>query len=450
MDNTNDNAQLGGSSELDAMKAMYADWKKSSEKNNKPKKPTREDVMKRYFVPREETEKFRPIHPNINEQYVKFAYFHEVFLNKAGGKKQKRKIYCPAHNDPQVQATDNAGNPVFDEQGKPVMVNKKCPICEASKAILAKQDNVNGKAIAQKKKNNQPLTEEEVAIKKKNDEIYTASKKIEAKKFYMVKGIDRFKEKDGPKFWRFKHNWKQQGTGDKLVPTLFRWSEASGHHFANPENGIDLDISMVENTIPGSNYTYMDVSAINTDPRGSSPLHHDPMIAKAWLEDKTTWRDVFKPLEYRFMDSDTLLDRIAKGTDPYWDDSNPNDKKWVFPDVRDAELAIKANTRTTNLDATESNFERASDMPTNEVAAYNVVNQASQPSMYDLQKEDVSADSEDAVNLTPQPKREIADETISHTPPPETTTQAPAQNAEQSSVSDVIGDSDIDELDLPF
>ena len=145
MENLTDNAQLGANAELEAAKAMYAEWKKNKETTTKTKPVTREDALKKHFVPREEKETFRPIHPNINEQYVKHAFFHEVYLNKAGGKKQKRKIYCPAHNDPQVQATNDQGQPVFDEQGRPVMVNKPCPLCAKAKAVLPSNVKLTGR-----------------------------------------------------------------------------------------------------------------------------------------------------------------------------------------------------------------------------------------------------------------------------------------------------------------
>ena len=38
------------------------------------------------------------------------------------------------------------------------------------------------------------------------------------RKFYIVKVIDRDNEQDGPKFWRFKHNYKQEGILDKIIP----------------------------------------------------------------------------------------------------------------------------------------------------------------------------------------------------------------------------------------
>jgi hypothetical protein len=47
------------------------------------------------------------------------------------------------------------------------------------------------------------------------------ARQYRARKFYIVKVIDRENEQDGPKFWRFKHNSKQEGILDKIFP-LFK------------------------------------------------------------------------------------------------------------------------------------------------------------------------------------------------------------------------------------
>ena len=438
----NQNQTNGSNAELEAAKAMFSDWKQSHEKNAKVKRVSKDDALKKHFVPRDEKETFRAVHPNLTEKYIKVAFFHEMLTNKAGGKKQKRKVYCPAHNDGKVQATDNQGELVFNEQGDKVMIPVKCPICEESKKLLAKQDRSLFKDGKQKKRDD--MTEAEKLIDDKNKKIYSASKKIEAKKFFMIKGIDRGKEKEGIKFWRFKYRYDQHGVADKLIPTLSNWTDASGFHFANVDNGIDINIGVVENTIPGSNYTYKDVSSINTSPIGATPLHHDPAIAKAWISDPLTWRDVYKPMKFSFMDANTLLKRLATrtslddtnpkyGTDPYWDDTDSNNKKWVFPDPQDAELAIKANTRETNLDATPKDFEQASDIESNVTAAHKSMVENSQPSISEMTPEMVGKDKEDA-------------EVITGTAPVE---QPPVQTKE-TNVNAITGDGDIEDMDLPF
>jgi hypothetical protein len=56
-----------------------------------------------------------------------------------------------------------------------------------------------------------------------------------------------------------------------------------------------------------------------------------------------------------------FLEAVANGTNPYWDDTDANNKHWVFPGRPDLEEA--ANTRNRNLDADEdAAFEQASDL----------------------------------------------------------------------------------------
>ena len=71
-------------------------------------------------------------------------------------------------------------------------------------------------------KERSPLTEvydELMSTGKENDKKLAMDYK--ARKFYIVKVIDREKEQDGPKFWRFKHNSKGDGVLDKIFP-IFR------------------------------------------------------------------------------------------------------------------------------------------------------------------------------------------------------------------------------------
>jgi hypothetical protein len=187
--------------------------------------------------------------------------------------------------------------------------------------------------------------------------ILSKAGKFEAKKYYIIRGIDRGAEKDGVKFWRFKQNFKSQGVHDKLwKPIIHSYYKETGKLYNDPQHGIDLLISVVDNEYNGS--TYRDVSAINPR-RTSSPLHTDPLILKQWLEDKTTWRDVFKPKKAPGIDETKFLELASEEREPnqkfdmrntpYYDEEM---KKWIFPNHPD--LEEKANTRDRNLDSDDS------------------------------------------------------------------------------------------------
>ncbi len=348
MSQTNEKMTNAQGSELSELNEMFNDYQK---KQAKKKRKTSEEILAKYFVPRKNIETFRILPKKPGKKPIEEAFFHVVPTITSGGKKKHNTIiYCPAHNNPKVPKMEN-GQPVLDQNGQPVLVPEACPLCAKHKKLLAKQDQ----SLKGIKKEN--MTDAQKKINEKNKEIFAEANKWEAKKFYIVRGIDKGAEKDGVKFWRFKHNFKNQGTYDKLIPILNDFVEQNGVSFSDPQNGTDLKIIMTDTEFNG--HVYKTISAITT--RGKSPLHADPIVVKQWLEDNTTWRDVFTPKKAPNITPHQYLELVAEGNSPYWDDSDANNKHWVFPNHPDLEEA--ANTRTRNLDGDdEEDFEQASDL----------------------------------------------------------------------------------------
>ena len=386
----------------DKLTSMFEDYEQSHNKNNN-NRPSREDILAKYFTPRNRTEIFRILKPLMGRDYIEKAYFHVVKINTPTGKRFK-KIYCPAHNDKRVAKLDSNGNPITDKDGKKVMIAAYCPICAKHKALLAKQDP----SLRGIKKEN--YTDAQKKTKIKNDEIYKEAVQWEAKLFYIVRGIDKGAEKDGVKFWRFKHNFKKQGVHDKLIPALSSYVQQFGFDFTDNVNGTDLVITVVDAQLPGSDRTYKDVSSIM--PRPSSGLHQDPNVVKQWTEDPIIWRDVFKAAKAPQLETVDVLERISRGVDPYWDDSDPQNKKWVFPDPADAELMEKANTRKLNLDADdrEEKIELASDLVEQSYSTVNINNITPQDVV--VSQDSASDVSTEAPDLTPE------NEVVEATPAP--------------------------------
>lgn len=361
MSNVNEgtNPQGGNLSEL---KKMFSDFQKKQSQSNKRK--SREDLLAKYFVPRKTKETFRILPPKPGKKHIEEAFFHVVTTNTAGGKKKHGTIiYCPAHNDPRVPKMGVDGKPVLDQNGNPILVPAPCPLCAKHKRELAKQDP----SLKGIKKEN--MNDAQKKIKAKNDENYMEAIKWEAKKFYIVRGIDKGAEKDGVKFWRFKHNYKNQGTLDKLLPILEDYMSTQQADFSDPQTGTDLNIIMTDSEFNGR--VYKAISAITA--RGKSPLSQDPIVMRQWLDDNVTWRDVFMPKKAPNITPFEFLEMVASGTSPYWDDSDANNKHWVFPNRPDLEEA--ANTRNRNLDADDDdNFEYASDIDEEEYPRVTISN----------------------------------------------------------------------------
>lgn len=131
------------------------------------------------------------------------------------------------------------------------------------------------------------------------------ARQYRSRKFYIVKVIDREREQDGVKFWRFKHNTKSEGVLDKIYP-LFK----NKGDITDPQKGRDLIINL-NLTKAGNGREYTSITSII--PEDQSPLHTDNDVAQTWLNDDLVWGDVYskKPEEY--------LEMVAKGEVPRWD-----------------------------------------------------------------------------------------------------------------------------------
>jgi len=180
------------------------------------------------------------------------GYFHVMQVNG-----QWRKLYCKEHND-----------------------SETCPMCEVRKALEATG------------------SEEDKKI----------AKTYKAAKFYLARVIDRSKEDDGIKIWRFRNNYKGEGELDKMIPLFTKKGDLS-----DPREGRDLVLMLGRGD---KNNTKVN-SIMVEDP---SMLTNDKAKATAWMKDATTWKGIYKasPAEY--------LEIIANGESPVWD---KNLKKFV-------------------------------------------------------------------------------------------------------------------------
>ena len=178
-----------------------------------------------------------------------------------------------------------------------------------------------------------PLTEvyEELMSTGKDTDKELA-RQYRPRKFYIVKVIDRENEDHGPKFWRFKDNYKQEGILDKIIPI---WRQKGDITDANEGRDLIVDLSKAK-TPSGIEYTVVK-TIMYDDP---APIHVDKNQMKEWVEDELTWNDVYaqKPVEY--------LEAIARGETPVWDTEL---KKYVYGDDTEVTLggsvASDSNTK---------------------------------------------------------------------------------------------------------
>jgi hypothetical protein len=238
-----------------SLDAVLAQYEKSQSSSNTTNKMSSEDRMKKYFAAllkdneKQGQRKIRILPTPDGSSPFKEVWFHEVQVD---GKWQK--FYDPSKND-----------------------NERSPLNE--------------------------VYEELMSTGKESDKQLATQ--YRSRKFYIVKVIDRDNEQDGVKFWRFKHNYKQEGILDKIIPI---W-KAKGD-ITDPDNGRDLILELTKAKTPkGATYTVIQ-TVMYDDP---SPISDDANQMVEWVGDEMTWEDVYskKPVEY--------LEAIARGETPRWD-----------------------------------------------------------------------------------------------------------------------------------
>ncbi len=277
---------------LDAILAQYEQSQKSSTNTNKM---SQDERMKKYFAAllkdneKQGQKRLRILPTNDGSSPFKEVWFHEIQVD---GKWQK--FYDPGKND-----------------------NERSPLSEVHEELM-----VTGR-----------------------DADKELAKQYKPRKFYIVKLIDRDNEQDGVKFWRFKHNYKNEGILDKLIP-IFR---AKGD-VTDPEKGRDIILEMTKAKTPkGATYTVIQ-TIMYDDP---APIHSDKSKADSWVNDELGWADVYskKPVEY--------LESIAKGETPRWDSEKGG---YVYGNSEVAEVSFGGKS-TPSYEDPQADFEADGDLP---------------------------------------------------------------------------------------
>ena len=181
-----------------------------------------------------------------------------------------------------------------------------------------------------------PLTEvyeELISTGKESDK--DLARQYRPRKFYIVKLIDRDNEDHGPKFWRFKDNYKQEGILDKIIPI---WKAKGDVTDANEGRDLMVELSKAK-TPKGIEYTVVQ-TVMYDDP---CVIHTDESQMKEWMTNELTWQDVYaqKPVEY--------LEAISRGDTPVW---NSDLKKYVYGDDS-SEVVLGGSNQSTKTEESD-------------------------------------------------------------------------------------------------
>lgn len=168
---------------------------------------------------------------------------------------------------------------------------KKCPFCELNRAAYKKSEQ-----------------EPDKDKKKKLQEVSIANKATPASIFRV---IERGKEHEGPKFWKFNHRMDETDPYHVLRKLFLRRkaeAEEVGQvmNILDIYNGKDLVVTFSEGT----------TAPTISDKSFCTPLSKDSGEIERWVTDPKKWSDVFgvKPYEY--------LQIIINGDEPWFDKAN--------------------------------------------------------------------------------------------------------------------------------
>jgi hypothetical protein len=256
-----------------SLESVLAQYEKATQSGSSSAKMSQEDRMKKYFAAilkdneKQGQRRLRILPTSDGSSPFKEVWYHEIQVD---GKLQK--FYDPGKND-----------------------NERSPLTEVYEELRATGKESDKKLATQ----------------------------YLSRKFYIVKVIDRDAEDDGVKFWRFKHNYKNEGILDKIIPI---W-RAKGD-ITDPETGRDIILELTKAKTPkGATYTVIQ-TVMYDDP---APIHENKDVMTSWINDELTWADVYskKPVEY--------LEAIARGETPRWDSDKGG---YVYGDSSESETVL--------------------------------------------------------------------------------------------------------------
>ena len=282
---------------MSSLDAVLAQYEKAQQGGGAQSKMSQDERMKKYFAcilsdkEKSGQRRVRILPTPDGSSPFKEAWYHEI---QVGG--QWNKFFDPGKND-----------------------NERSPLNEVYEELMS-----TGKE-----------SDKELA------------KQYKSRKFYIVKVIDRDHESDGVKFWRFKHNYKQEGILDKIIPI---W-KAKGD-VTDSDTGRDLILELTKAKTPkGATYTVIQ-TVMYDDP---APTHEDAEQSSAWVNNELTWEDVYskKPVEY--------LESIARGETPRWD---TDAGKYIYSNNQEEEISMGGSVKSEVKKADpQSNQEVDEDLP---------------------------------------------------------------------------------------
>jgi len=182
----------------------------------------------------------------------------------------------------------------------------------------------------------------ETPAEKKNYQDTSLS--FKTKEAIILRCIERGKEDEGVKFWKFNVKYDNTDAYHQILDLYEQRKRESMEATGEPKNILDLtngrDLIVTINQGNTENQTSIVVKDYGFD----TPLSRDTEQAKAWINDPKTWQDVFtvKPYEYLKL----VLDKKI----PWFD---RDEKRWVSKEEyeeKHGKMIEKANSEVSEAE----------------------------------------------------------------------------------------------------
>lgn len=169
--------------------------------------------------------------------------------------------------------------------------DRGCPICNKSKEYFDMANEVP---------KNDPHAEE------KRKSLCKEAFKYQPKTAYIVRVIERGKEEEGVKFWRFNHWDNGKGCKDQLE-NLYNLrkteSEEAGegsYNIFDLYNGRDINLTLTKSENENSRTEKTEITI--TDAGIRTPLSKNEAQIEEWVNDTKDWRDMYSCKDFQYLE----------------------------------------------------------------------------------------------------------------------------------------------------
>lgn len=218
-----------------------------------------------------------PMNLETGYPFVK-AHFHNLHVNKAIFNTEWKSYVCLAKNED------------IDHE----RFGSECPLCK-----------MNSQAYKLSEKETDP-------VKKK--ELQKLSCSYKSNECVIVRCIERGKEDEGVKFWKFNIREDKADPYNQIMDLFKRRREKSNENILDLYEGRDIVVTIKSTKDSNSNNVTLRLDEDIT------PLTNDEELLKNWVYDKKTWQEVFPPKDYDY------ISLVIEGKYPWFDNVK---KKWV-------------------------------------------------------------------------------------------------------------------------